>query len=88
MSNGGTEEPLLIITIALMFLSVVVFLKLYLTGCHRYVSFRRVKLMSDIMGSVMCPTKDSNGLRNYSFSYVCLIPLPGSLCLAGYQMKA
>jgi len=44
--------------------------------------------MSDIMGSVMCPTKDSNWIMKLLFSYVALIPLLGSLCLAGYQLKA
>jgi len=35
--------------------------------------------MSDIMGSVMCPTKDSNWITKLLFSYVALIPLLGSL---------
>ncbi len=44
--------------------------------------------MSDIMESVMCPTKDPSWITKLLYSYVALIPLLGSLCLAGYQLKA
>lgn len=44
--------------------------------------------MSDIMETVMCPTKDPNWIIKLLFSYVALIPLVGMFFLSGYQLKA